>query len=153
MLLKAYTKAKTEIFYKHFTFFNCSQSKIPPLLLSLRLIGRSIYPILILKIILREIIIKKLNKHFQFIFKMFQALHANLSIIILPPPVAERFCTRTGRREVLGSILGRACRPRRSEFSEVFSKTRLNTGQDPLEIPPWSAFLFQAQVLQADNWL
>ena len=34
---------------------------------------------------------------------------------------------KSGRREVLGSILGRACRPRRSEFSVVFSETRVNT--------------------------
>ena len=34
---------------------------------------------------------------------------------------------KTGRREVPGSNLGRACRPSRSEFSVVFSETRLNT--------------------------
>ena len=42
-------------------------------------------------------------------------------------PVAERFCSRTGRREVPGSIVGRACRPSRSELSLVYSETRINT--------------------------
>ena len=36
--------------------------------------------------------------------------------------------SKTGRREVPGSFLGRACRPSRSEFSVVFSETRVNTG-------------------------
>ena len=35
---------------------------------------------------------------------------------------------KIGRREVPDSILGRACRPTRSEFPVVFSETRLNTG-------------------------
>ena len=35
---------------------------------------------------------------------------------------------KTGRREVPGSNLGRACRPSCSEFSVVFSETRVNTG-------------------------
>ena len=35
---------------------------------------------------------------------------------------------KTGRREVPGSIPGRACRPRRSDFSVVFTETRVNTG-------------------------
>ena len=35
---------------------------------------------------------------------------------------------KTGRREVPGSNRGRACRPSRSEFSVVFSETRVNTG-------------------------
>ena len=34
---------------------------------------------------------------------------------------------KTGRREVPGSNPGRACRPSRSEFSAVFSETRVNT--------------------------
>ena len=34
---------------------------------------------------------------------------------------------KTGRREVPGSNPGHACRPRRSEFSMVFSETRINT--------------------------
>ena len=41
----------------------------------------------------------------------------------------------SGRQEVPGSIPGRPCRPNRSEFSVVFSETRVNTGQDPLERP------------------
>ena len=52
------------------------------------------------------------------------------------PPVAERFCARTGWRKVPGSILGGACRPSRTDFSVVFSKTGLNVGWDPLERPP-----------------
>ena len=35
---------------------------------------------------------------------------------------------KTGRREVPGSVPGHACRPSRSEFSVVFSETRVNTG-------------------------
>ena len=35
---------------------------------------------------------------------------------------------KTGRWEVSGSDPGRTCQPRRSEFSVVFSETRLNTG-------------------------
>ena len=35
---------------------------------------------------------------------------------------------KTERREVPGSNPGRACRPSRSEFSVVFSETRVNTG-------------------------
>ena len=35
---------------------------------------------------------------------------------------------KTGRREVPGSNPGRACRPTRSEFSVVFSETRVNIG-------------------------
>ena len=43
---------------------------------------------------------------------------------------------KTGRREVLGSNPGRACRPKRSEISVIFSGTRVNTDSDPLERPP-----------------
>ena len=35
---------------------------------------------------------------------------------------------KTGRREVGGSNPGRACRPSRSEFSVVFSETRVSMG-------------------------
>ena len=35
---------------------------------------------------------------------------------------------KTGRRELPGSNPGHACRPNRSEFSMVFSETRVNTG-------------------------
>ena len=34
---------------------------------------------------------------------------------------------KIGKREVPGSILGRACQPSRSEFFVVFSETRVNT--------------------------
>ena len=40
------------------------------------------------------------------------------------------------RRKVQGSILGRVCRPSRSEFSVFFCETRLSTGWDPLEETP-----------------
>ena len=43
---------------------------------------------------------------------------------------------KTGRREVPDSNPGRACRPSPSEFSVVFSETRVNAGWDPLERPP-----------------
>ena len=51
---------------------------------------------------------------------------------------------KTGTREVPGSISGCACRPRCSEFSVVFSETRVKTGQDPLERPPRRALPLQA---------
>ena len=35
---------------------------------------------------------------------------------------------KTGRREVPDSNAGHACRPSLSEFSVVFSETRVNTG-------------------------
>ena len=50
---------------------------------------------------------------------------SNSEFKIYALPVAEWFC---GRREVPGSIPDRASRPSRSEFSMVFSETRLNTG-------------------------
>ena len=53
---------------------------------------------------------------------------------------------KSGRREVPGSNPGRACRSSRSEFSAVFSETRVNTGQDPLERHSLRAFHLQAQV-------
>ena len=40
----------------------------------------------------------------------------------------------------MGSIAGRSCRPSRSQFSVVFSETRVNADEDPLKktksIPP-----------------
>ena len=55
-------------------------------------------------------------------------------------------------REGPGSFLGRVCRPSRSEFSVVFSETRVSTGEDPLERPSRRALPIQAQVPQVDNW-
>ena len=43
---------------------------------------------------------------------------------------------KSGKREVPGSIPGRACRPSCLEFSVVFSETHKNTCQDSLERPP-----------------
>ena len=54
---------------------------------------------------------------------------------------------KISRREVPGSDPGRACRP-----IVVFSETRVNTGQDPLERPPWRARHLQERVPLADNW-
>ena len=60
-----------------------------------------------------------------------------MSIRIFTRPTSGGVETlKTGRREVPGLNHGRACRHSRSEFSVVFSDTRLNTGQDPLERPP-----------------
>ena len=42
--------------------------------------------------------------------------------------VAARFRAKNYDQEVSGSILGRACRPSRSEFSVIFSETRVNMG-------------------------
>ena len=53
-----------------------------------------------------------------------------------------------GRREVPGSIPGRACR---SEFSVVFSETRVNTGYDSLERLPSMVLPPQALVPRAIN--
>ena len=47
---------------------------------------------------------------------------------------------KIGRLEVKGSIPGRACRPRLSEFSVVFSESCINTIEDSLERPPRNAF-------------
>ena len=44
------------------------------------------------------------------------------------PPSGSAVTLKTGRQEVPGSNPGRACRPSRSEFSVVFSETRVNTG-------------------------
>ena len=47
---------------------------------------------------------------------------------------------KIGRLKVPGSIPDQACRPNRSEFSVVFSKTCVNTCQNTLERPPRRAF-------------
>ena len=47
---------------------------------------------------------------------------------VLGPPSGAVVTLRTGRREEPGSNTGRACRPSCSEFSVVFSETRVNTG-------------------------
>ena len=48
--------------------------------------------------------------------------------IIMGPTSGTAVTLKTGRREGPGSNPGRACRPSRSEFSVVFSETRVNTG-------------------------
>ena len=60
---------------------------------------------------------------------------------------------KSGRREVPGSVLDRACRPCRSEFSMVFSETRVNTSQNPLEKPTWRSLFRQVGVPRAGNML
>ena len=49
------------------------------------------------------------------------------------PKPHQWLCSKTGRREVPGSFLSRACRPSRSKCSVFFSETRVNTGQIPQE--------------------
>ena len=57
-------------------------------------------------------------------------------IILINLPHLWLSCSvlKAGRREVSGSIPGRACRHSRSELSVVFFETRLNTGD--LRKPP-----------------
>ena len=57
------------------------------------------------------------------------------SINIRPHQRQSGFTLKTGRQELPGSLPGRACRPSRSEFSVVFSETRVNTRNDPLKRP------------------
>ena len=52
---------------------------------------------------------------------------------MIGPTSGTAVTLKTGRREVPGSNPGRACQPTRSEFSVVFSETRVNMGLDPLE--------------------
>ena len=49
-------------------------------------------------------------------------------LVFLGPTSGKTVTLKTGRREVPGSNPGRVCRPSRSEFSVVFSETRVNTG-------------------------
>ena len=66
------------------------------------------------------------------IFDMLKILFLALKKVFDPKnfsPTSGRVVTlETGRREVPGSKIGRSCRLSRSEFSVVFSETRLNTG-------------------------
>ena len=79
---------------------------------------------------------------------LYLSLISHLKSYILPQPFQffrSPTCggvvtLKTGRREVPDSKPGHACRPSRSEFSVVFSETRVNTGKDSLEIPPRRAF-------------
>ena len=43
------------------------------------------------------------------------------------PMLHQRFCAQTSRREVPGSIPGRNCRLKHSEFSVIFDETCINT--------------------------
>ena len=55
--------------------------------------------------------------------------NAALFLLINRRPTSGTAVTlKTGRRELPGSNPGRACRPSRSEFSVVFSETRVDTG-------------------------
>ena len=59
---------------------------------------------------------------------------------LLRPTSGGVLTLKTGRREAPGSNPGRACRTSHSEFSMVFSETRVNTSQDPLERPTRRTF-------------
>ena len=91
----------------------------------------------------------KLNEYLfkDAIWRLKKSPHPNL-----PHQWQSGSALKTGRREMPGSIPGRACRPSRSEFSVVFFETRVKTGQDPFERPPRRALHLYAQVPQADNW-
>ena len=88
---------------------------------------------------------------FSFITK-YQVMRYLFYFIFLGPTSSWMVTLQTGRRKVPGSNPSRACRPSRSEFSMVFSETRVNTGLDCLEKPSRRAFHLQSQVPQADNW-
>ena len=55
----------------------------------------------------------------------FRVRHGYQTVCPLP---RQRLRSKTGRREVPSSFLGRACRPSHSEFFVIFSETRVNTG-------------------------
>ena len=57
----------------------------------------------------------------------FEFLIRHVSQTVRPWPY-QWLRSKASRREVPGSFLGHACRPSRSEFSVVFSETRVNTG-------------------------
>ena len=68
-------------------------------------------------------------KNFNFSFLNTLILFLSIYSLYDPaPPMGERFPFKFGKWEMLGSILGRACRPSRTKFSVIFSETRLNTG-------------------------
>ena len=83
-----------------------------------------------------------------------QLFHFGITLKFEKNSIHRKFCPtsgggvtlKTGRRELPGSNPGCACRPSRSEFIVVFSKTRLNTAQDPLERFRRRALHLQAQV-------
>ena len=91
------------------------------------------------------------NKGLKYFYQYLIAFYAELKICIaqvqiknhkikLPscvaPPMAERFCVRKWQTGSARFNAGRPCRPSRSGFFVVFSETRSNTGQNPLERPP-----------------
>ena len=70
--------------------------------------------------------------------RIYKQLHSYNEIMIItqleivlihsPPTSGGVVVLKTGRRMVIGSNPDRASRPSRSEFSVVFSETRVNTG-------------------------
>ena len=70
---------------------------------------------------------RKINNNRQFNFGIVNA-HPMEMLPFIGPISGTAVTLKTGRREVPGAIPGRACRPSRSEFSVVFSETRVNTG-------------------------
>ena len=67
------------------------------------------------------------GRKISFLFFKFYGFRDKVSIENSPTS-GTAVTLRTGRREVPGSNPGRACRPSHSEFSVVFSETRVNTG-------------------------
>ena len=59
----------------------------------------------------------------------------NLSVLF-PTIDCTVLCSKTGRREVPGSVPGRACQPNCLEFSAVFSETHVNNGLGSLRKTP-----------------
>ena len=70
---------------------------------------------------------KKKRENSFFLFLLDVKLPENISVLV-GPTSGSAVTLKTGRLEVPGSNPGRACRPSRSEFSVVFSETRVNTG-------------------------
>ena len=62
--------------------------------------------------------------------------HVCQTVCVCPTNDRAVMGSKTGRREVPGSIPGSACRPTRSEIFVVFSEKREKMSQDPLERPP-----------------
>ena len=84
--------------------------------------------------VLKKIIV--IYFHFYIFVLIFSQQHEAKFLVVQLHQWPSSFAFKASKWEVLDSILGRACRPSCSEFSVVFSETRVNTGQDPLKRPP-----------------
>ena len=58
----------------------------------------------------------------------YHVIHGCQTVRPCPHQQLSGSALKIGRREVPSSILGRACRPSRLEFSVVFPETRVNMG-------------------------